>query len=186
MGFWYSDTEDRLGPWHWNGIAISLCQTVGLHREPDASLDHSQYRSSIDRHLWKHLWWCCFFRETWLSVGMGRPMRINSVHADTPKPDAKASEILYSELTDSQRRRYIPQDPENLFQLWDDLLSVTSVLSRILSVQHLAKRTLLTHSEVNGLERELRGHHKHLDCLRAGATDPVLTLHMYHFELFFE
>ncbi|KAI1025287.1 hypothetical protein LB504_010020 [Fusarium proliferatum] len=186
MGFWYSDTEDRLGPWHWNGIAISLCQTVGLHREPDASLDHSQYRSSIDRHLWKHLWWCCFFRETWLSVGMGRPMRINSVPADTPKPDANASESLYSELTDSQRRRYIPQDPENLFLLWDDLLSVTSILSRILSVQHLAKRTLSTHSEVNDLERELRGHHKHLDYLRAGATDPVLTLHMYHFELFFD
>ncbi|SCO26725.1 probable cutinase transcription factor 1 beta [Fusarium fujikuroi] len=156
MGFWYSDTEDRLGPWHWNGIAISLCQT------------------------------CCFFRETWLSVGMGRPMRINPVHADTPKPDAKASESLYSELTDSQRRRYIPEDPQSLFLLWDDLLSVTSILSRILSVQHLAKRTLSTHSEVNDLERELRNHHKHLDCLRARATDPVLTLHMYHFELFFE
>ncbi|EXL68135.1 hypothetical protein FOPG_15787 [Fusarium oxysporum f. sp. conglutinans race 2 54008] len=186
MGFWYSDTEDRLGPWHWNGIAISLCQTVGLHREPDASLNHSQYRSSIDRHLWKRLWWCCFFRETWLSVGMGRPMRIDLVHADTPKPDAKASESLYSELTDSQRRRYIPQDPENLFLLWDELLSVTSILSRILSVQHLAKRTLSTHSDVNDLERELRGHHKHLDCLRAKATDRVLTLHIHHFELFFE
>ncbi|RKL28146.1 hypothetical protein BFJ72_g12606 [Fusarium proliferatum] len=85
-----------------------------------------------------------------------------------------------------QRRRYIPQDPENLFLLWDDLLSVTSILSRILSVQQLAKRTLSTHSEVNDLERELRGHHKHLDCLRARATDPVLNLHMYHFELFFE
>ncbi|TXC12391.1 hypothetical protein FocTR4_00017271 [Fusarium oxysporum f. sp. cubense] len=186
MGFWYSDTEDRLGPWHWNGIAISLCQTVGLHREPDASLNHSQYRSSIDRDLWKHLWWCCFFRETWLSVGMGRPMRIDLAHADTPKPDAKASESLYSELTESQRRRYISEDPENLFLLWDELLSVTSILSRILSVQHLAKRTLSTHSDVNDLERELRGHHKHLDCLRARATDPVLTLHMHHFELFFD
>ncbi|RKK64370.1 hypothetical protein BFJ69_g16754 [Fusarium oxysporum] len=186
MGFWYSDTEDRLGPWHWNGIAISLCQTVGLHREPDASLNHSQYRSSIDRDLWKHLWWCCFFRETWLSVGMGRPMRIDLAHSDTPKPDAKTSESLYSELTESQRRRYIPEDPENLFLLWDELLSVTIILSRILSVQHLAKRTLSTHSDVNDLERELRGHHKHLDCLRTRATDPVLTLHMHHFELFFE
>ncbi|KAF4414861.1 fungal specific transcription factor [Fusarium acutatum] len=155
MGFWYSDTEDRLGPWHWNGIAISLCQTVGLHREPDESLDHSQYRSSIDRHLWKHLWWCCFFRETWLSVGMGRPMRINLAHTDTPRPDAKASESLYSELTDSQRRRYMPQDPENLFLLWDDLLSVTSILSKILSVQQLAKRTLSTHSDSLGNQRSV-------------------------------
>ncbi|KAG5655121.1 hypothetical protein KAF25_001894 [Fusarium avenaceum] len=159
MGFWYSDTEDRLGPWHWNGIAISLCQTVGLHREPDASLNHSQYRSSIDRDLWKNLWWCCFFRETWLSVGMGRPMRINLAHSDTPKPDAKASESLYSELTESQRRRYIPEDPENLFLLWEELLSVTTILSRILSVQHLAKRTLSTHSESLGNQRAI-GHDK--------------------------
>ncbi|KAJ3464877.1 hypothetical protein MRS44_009663 [Fusarium solani] len=186
MGFWYSDTEDRLGPWHWNGIAISLCQTVGLHRQPDASLNHSQYSSSIDRDLWRHLWWSCFFREAWLSVGMGRPMRIDLAHSDTPKPDANASENLYSGLTESQRRRYIPEDSKDLFLLWDELLSVTSILSRILAVQHLAKRTLSIHSDVDDLERELRGHHEHLDRLKARATDPVLTLHMHHFELFFE
>src|SRR5690242_1056902 len=110
MGFWYADTEDRLGPWHWNGIAISLCQTVGLHRQPDASVNNPPYSSSIDQNLWKHLWWSCFFREAWLSVGMGRPMRIDLAHSDTPKPDVNASNSLYSGLTESQRQQYIPED----------------------------------------------------------------------------
>ncbi|KAJ4011846.1 hypothetical protein NW752_004245 [Fusarium irregulare] len=186
MGFWYADTEDRLGPWHWNGIAISLCQTVGLHRQPDASVNNRPYSSSIDRNLWKHLWWSCFFRETWLSVGMGRPMRINLAHSDTPKPDINASKSLYSGLTESQRRRYIPEDPNDLFLLWDELLSVTSILSRVLAVQHLAKRTLPYPLEVDDLERVIRGHYKHLHDLKARSTHPVLTLHMHHFELFFE
>lgn len=188
MGFWYSDTEDRLGPWHWNGVAISLCQTIGLHRQPDASLlSHSQGGgSSIDRELWRHLWWSCFFREAWLSVGMGRPMRIDLAHSDTPKPDANASETLCSGLTEAQSRRYVPEGSQDLFLLWDDLLSVTSVLSRILAVQHLAKRTLSAHSDVDALECELRQHRKRLDRLRGRATDPILTLHMHHFELFFE
>ena len=186
MGFWYADTEDRLGPWHWNGIAISLCQTVGLHRQPDTSVNNRPYSSSIDRNLWKHLWWSCFFRETWLSVGMGRPMRINLAHSDTPKPDINASRSLYSGLTESQRRRYILEDPNDLFLLWDELLSVTSILSRVLAVQHLAKRTLPTPLEVDDLEREIRGHCKHLHDLKARSTHPVLTLHMHHFELFFE
>ncbi|KAH6881101.1 fungal-specific transcription factor domain-containing protein [Thelonectria olida] len=186
MGFWYSDTEDRLGPWHWNGVAISLCQSVGLHRQPDASLNPSQHGPSIDQDLWRHLWWSCFFREAWLSAGMGRPMRIDLAHSDTPKPDANASEGLCSGLTESQRHEYIPESSKDLFLLWNELLCVTSILSRILAVQYLAMRTLSSHSDIDDLERELRGHHGHLDRLTDSATDPVLTLHMHHFELFFE
>ncbi|PKY05855.1 hypothetical protein P168DRAFT_310028 [Aspergillus campestris IBT 28561] len=186
MGFWYADTEDRIGPWHWNGVAISLCQSIGLHRQPDASFNGSQNGPSVNRDLWMHLWWSCFFREAWLSVGMGRPMRIDLEHSDTQRPDASASERLCSGLTEAQRQEYLPDNPHDLFLLWDELLCVTSILSRILTVQHLAKRTLFSQSDVIDLDRELRGHHGHLDYLRAGATEPVLTLHMHHFELFFE
>jgi hypothetical protein len=113
-------------------------------------------------------------------------MRIDLAHSDTPKPDANASESLYSGLTESQSLRYIPEGSKDLFFLWDDLLSVTSILSTILAVQHLAKRTLSDHSDVDDLECELRQHRTHLDRLKARPTDPILTLHMHHFELFFE
>lgn len=113
-------------------------------------------------------------------------MRIDLEHSDTPKPDADATERLYSGLTESQRRLYIPESSKELFLLWNELLGVTSILSRILAVQHLAKRTLSSHSDVDHLDHELRGHHMYLDRLRTSATDPVLTLHMHHFELFFE
>lgn len=113
-------------------------------------------------------------------------MRIDLAHSDTPKPDTNTSKSLYSRLTESQRRQYIPEESDDLFLLWHELLSVTSILSRILAVQHLAKRTLHTPPEVHDLEREIRGHYEHLHDLKARANHPVLTLHLHHFELFFE
>lgn len=113
-------------------------------------------------------------------------MRIDLEHSDTAKPDADATERLYSGLTESQRRLYIPESHKELFLLWNDLLCVTGILSQILAVQHLAKQVFPGHSDVDHLDHELRGHHMYLDRLKTSAIDPVLTLHMHHFELFFE
>jgi len=113
-------------------------------------------------------------------------MRIDLAHSDTPKPDANVYEGLYSALTESQRQEYIPESSKDLFLLWDELLCVTSILSRILATQYLATRTLSSHSDVDHVERELRRHYEVLDRLKASTTNPVLTLHMHHFELFLE
>ena len=113
-------------------------------------------------------------------------MRIDLEHSDTAKPHADATECLYSGLTESQRRLYISESHKELFLLWNDLLGVTGILSQILAVQHLAKQVLPAHSDVDNLDHELRGHHVYLDRLKTSAIDPVLTLHMHHFELFFE
>ncbi|KAF2826040.1 hypothetical protein CC86DRAFT_446535 [Ophiobolus disseminans] len=68
MGFWYADTEDRTGPWHWNGVAISLLWfSVGIGRpmrihladcdtplpQADESDQQSKYLSASfrERHL---------------------------------------------------------------------------------------------------------------------------------------
>ena len=117
-------------------------------------------------------------------------MRIDLEHSDTAKPDADATERLYSGLTESQHRLYIPESHKELFffffLLWNDLLGVTGILSQILAVQHFANQVLPAHSDVDNLDHELRGHHVYLDRLKTSAIDPVLTLYMHHFELFFE
>jgi hypothetical protein len=43
MGFWHSALDEHIQPWYWTGIAISLCQVLGLHRD----LDSSKYNLSI-------------------------------------------------------------------------------------------------------------------------------------------
>jgi hypothetical protein len=53
------------------GVAISLSQSVGIHRDPGCSRIHPSQRA-----LWRRLWWCCFSRDRSLALGMGRPCRI--------------------------------------------------------------------------------------------------------------
>lgn len=106
MDFWYADTEDRTGPWHWNGVAISLCQSIGLHRKADTSLRHERFISAIDIRLWQHLWWSCFYREAWFSDGMGRPMRIHLAEFNTKTPEMEEAE---DQLESLLREEYFPE-----------------------------------------------------------------------------
>lgn len=103
LGFWFGISYDRMDGWHWTGMAISLAQTMGLHRNPSgASVPEFQHLS------WKRLWWCLFYRDRWTSLGMGRPLRINMGDCDvrplistdlggltqTPDLGEKSTEIL--------------------------------------------------------------------------------------------
>ncbi len=182
MGFWYADTEDRTGPWHWIGVAISLCQTVGLHRRPD-SIARS-VSASLER-LWRQIWWACIFRDTWFSVGMGRPMHINLDDCDTPMPDANDSDELLRGIPDTTRKKYLPDAVEDLSRLWVELLRLTIVLAGVLSTHYRVGRTELSISEVEQAERKI------IACCRSGdslksSCDRTVSLHIHHLELYLE
>lgn len=77
MGYWLGNSQDRTDSWHWIGVAISLSQSAGLHRDRGpASISPTQ------RRLWKRIWWCCFCRDRCISLGMGRPIRIRVADCD--------------------------------------------------------------------------------------------------------
>ncbi|WKT42152.1 hypothetical protein QSH57_006958 [Fusarium oxysporum f. sp. vasinfectum] len=111
MGHFYADAEDRLGPWHWNGIAISLSHTIGIH------MLTSPARNGI-RPLWRRIWWCIYYREVWLSMGQGRPMRISLDHCSTPMPG------LYdtSPSCSPEYQHYAPKELGILFGIWLKLI----------------------------------------------------------------
>ncbi|KAK2678663.1 hypothetical protein RAB80_007403, partial [Fusarium oxysporum f. sp. vasinfectum] len=111
MGHFYADAEDRLGPWHWNGIAISLSHTIGIH------MLTSPARNGI-RPLWRRIWWCIYYREVWLSMGQGRPMRISLDHCSTPMPG------LYdtSPNCSPEYQHYAPEELGILFGIWLKLI----------------------------------------------------------------
>lgn len=75
MGFWYSDTQDRTGPLHWIGVAISLCQSAGLHRKSSLAINRSTTDTNV---LWRQLWWACVYRDAWYAVGQGKADAISS------------------------------------------------------------------------------------------------------------
>lgn len=85
MGYWLGNAHDRMDSWHWVGIAISLSQSVGFHRDVGcARIPASQ------RALWRRIWWCCFYRDRSISLGMGRACRI----------DLKDCDVQYLSLDD--------------------------------------------------------------------------------------
>ncbi|CAI7635463.1 Transcription factor [Penicillium manginii] len=186
MGFWYSDTEDRTGSWHWNGVAISLCQTIGLHRQPDSSRKHSKAISMSDIRLWRQIWWSCFYREAWFSAGMGRPMRINLADCSNPMPDPNDSGSLLTGITESIQQKYLPEGTGDLAKLWTELLALTVSLAKILSWQNRAERTPPSRSEIQHMDDNIRQYYFRKEYAIAHRQSHVVSLHAYHVELYLE
>jgi Fungal specific transcription factor domain len=184
MSFWYSDTEDRTGPLHWIGVAISLCQTSGLHRRPNTSTSTSE--DVIRRQqLWRHIWWACVYRDVWYSMGMGKPMRINLDDCDTEMPSSARDYEVLAEIPDTVRIKYIPPGMDELSRLWLDLLKLTVALSSILSTHYRVRRVENAPAAVEVAEAQV------LDCRLPRdrlfrLDDSVVWLHAQHFELYTE
>lgn len=80
MTYWYETPDDQKDSHHWMGIAVSLAQTIGLHRNPEKSASIEPAR----RKLWKRIWWSTYMRDRLIALGMRRPTRIKTGDFDVP------------------------------------------------------------------------------------------------------
>lgn len=132
LGFYHSDDDAHAEPWYWTGIAISLCQIMGLHRPP-----HSAPRSPRDerqQRLWRRLWWCCLFRDRWLSLTLGRPLRINLDDCDVPEPVAADLLCDTTDLPQQVPAIYTPSDLPQLAEDWVKLIRLSKMLGDVLAL----------------------------------------------------
>ncbi|KFY43046.1 hypothetical protein V494_02120 [Pseudogymnoascus sp. VKM F-4513 (FW-928)] len=174
MGHWYTSTDDRAGPWHWTGIAIGLSHTVGLHQLSDGA-----------RPFWRRLWWSLYCREVWLSLGLGRPIRIALEDSDTTSPGTCDADALSPELiggTTSQK--YLPEELGHLFEMWLDLVRLTVSLGTVLLKTYKARGVKQSRADIERCETELRA--SHWAYSRSSNPSRVLASHTYLFKLYFE
>lgn len=146
LAFYHSEKDLHTQPWYWSGIAISHCQIMGLHRPPVTTDE----RSSVDgrkRSIWRRLWWCCFFRDRWLSLTLGRPLRINLDDCTVPSPVAADLLIDVADMPAILAATYIPADYSQLAQDWVLLMHVSKLLGEVLalSFRPSARKTTLRH-----------------------------------------
>jgi hypothetical protein len=80
MTSWYETPDDQKDSHHWMGIAVSLAQTIGLHRNPEKSTSMEPAKQK----LWKRIWWSTYMRDRLIALGMRRPTRIKSGDFDVP------------------------------------------------------------------------------------------------------
>lgn len=180
MSHWYISTEDRTGPWHWSGIAISLSHTIGLHRQPMLT---GQASRGIPV-FWRRLWWSIYCREVWLSLGHGRPMRVSLDDSDVPLPGPEDTAFLSAEARFEGSQKYLPGDLDTLSKVWLSLVGVTRVLGTILSTNYTAKGTKPSKEELEQSENEIRECY----CLppESFSQSRVVASHIYQFKLFLQ
>lgn len=184
MAFWYSDTQESAGPTHWLGIAIDLCQLMGFHRtlRLSSSTPFATHRQS----LFRRIWWSCFMRDRWLSLGLGRPPKIHLEDCDVEMPIPEDVTAEWSTLNENLRARYMPSGMERHAQVWVKLIQLSSTLGGILhDVYRKSSRNKDASIEC------VQKHELEIEKCRLPAVDPNeepddVALNKYQFQLLFE
>ncbi|OLN81301.1 Cutinase transcription factor 1 beta 3 [Colletotrichum chlorophyti] len=181
MSHWYNSTDDRSGPWHWNGIAISLSHTIGLHR---LRLPANQGLSQGTKPFWRRLWWSLYTREVWLSLGLGRPMRVALDDFDTTMPAACDVDILSPDIAGNLGQKYLPVGMEFLFDTWIAFVGLTVALSNVLATNYRAKGVKPSRADIERSESQIREFQSKIP--DGGTQSRVVASHIYQFKLYFE
>lgn len=182
LGVWHSEEGGHLEPWYWTGIAVSLCQMLGLHRDPDASKFNSMI-TDRQRHLWRRLWWTCFSRDRWLSLTLGRPLRINLDDSDTPLPSPGD---LLSDIDTAQEPivgSFLPDDLARLANYWVTFIHLSRLLGAVLTLNYQVRfRPSL--QQTDALEADI------LQCKLPDPYEPsstrISTFYAYHLQLHYQ
>jgi hypothetical protein len=124
LSFWFEDGEDIKQSWYWSSIAISIAQTLGLHREIKVVAAQT---SIAQRSLWRNIWHCCVYRDVWLAFGMGRPLRIQTSDCIAFLPGDGIG-CFSDELVLHGKELYSTQEAEGFGESWKTLISLSSVL----------------------------------------------------------
>ncbi|KAF4979171.1 hypothetical protein FZEAL_4544 [Fusarium zealandicum] len=133
MGHWHADAEDRFEAWHWTGIAISLCQTAGLHCSLGGSTKKSSQLTEARERLCRRIWWTCIYRDRWLSMVKGRPVRIRLEDGDMSPATVEDMEHDIRQLPDTVKAAYFPYDSRRVSSLWCKQVEIGLLLGNILT-----------------------------------------------------
>lgn len=182
LGFWHSET-DHVQPWYWTGISVNICQILGLYRNPDTTR-YNAYITDRQRHLWRRLWWTCLFRDRWLSLTLGRPMRIDLNDCDMPMPSAMDLLSDVDGISPSVAAVFIPPDLPQMAQHWVTLVEMSKLLGSVLKLNYQTLRSVPTLSQVEALEAEISL------CRLPDQPEPGLsrpaTFYVYHLQLHYQ
>lgn len=183
LGFWHSETDQHVQPWYWTGISVGLCQILGLHRNPDATRRNSAITDQ-QRHLWRRLWWTCFFRDRWLSLTLGRPMRIDLSDCDVPMASAADLQSDVAGIPPSTAATFIPPDLPWMAQHWVTLIKMSKILGAVLKLNYQTLRDRPSLARVEALEAEIMLCHPPADVEPGLSCEAVF--YVYHLQLHYQ
>lgn len=78
LSFWGPQPHSHWNPCSWIGFGVTFAVSLGIHRSAASS-----NAPRGDKGLLRRLWWLLVVRDTYCSVLLGRPFRINLTQSDT-------------------------------------------------------------------------------------------------------
>ncbi|KIX99871.1 uncharacterized protein Z520_04507 [Fonsecaea multimorphosa CBS 102226] len=186
LSYWYPDLEDLDGACYWIGAAIHFCTGIGLHREPSYSrLPRCPFPPS-QIALWRRLWWCSYYRDAWICLGTGRPMRVHLDDCDLQLPSVHDVVDDVKNLSPELREAFLPPDLEELAELWLKFLRLSIKLEDALVLHYRPRRPPLSlpqleadYADVSQLLESLPP----VDIIE-NRSSRTLMLHMSHFRCY--
>lgn len=142
LASWYVDLDERDGSWFWSGTAIAICHTMGLHRASIYEHMNPAPFSSQLRCMWRRIWWACFFRESWLAMGLGRPVRVHYEDCDEELPTKPQIMDDLRGMPEHLHERYLPPDVDVVVESWLILVSLGTQLNQILTMHYRPRSKL--------------------------------------------
>ena len=133
LGYWHPDSQDRFEAWHWTGIAISMSQSMGLHRSSFGDLPRGPLPADRMR-LARRIWWSCLVRDRWLAFIKGRPMRIDLEDCDMPLPSPSDVAEDLDAIPQQVKEKCIVYSSNVVGELWSGLVRLSILLGRILRI----------------------------------------------------
>ncbi|KAI8720002.1 Zn(2)-C6 fungal-type domain-containing protein [Fusarium sp. LHS14.1] len=183
LSFWHSDRDRLSQPWYWSGVAVSLCQIIGLHRNPD-SVRLNPLINPRRRRMWRRLWGGCLFRDRWLSMTLGRPMRIRLGDCDMPFPTVEDLLGDVAEIPSSLRDAYLPQDLDRLAKYWPILLQLSRLLGDVTVLCYQPNNPPPSLEQCECLEAELSQHC--IPDVNNGEESQLERFYYYHAQLHYQ
>lgn len=148
MSMWYERWDDRKHTWYWTGQALSLAQSMNLHREfQGPCIDVAKQR------LHRRLWWSLYIRDRLIALGTRRPLRIRD---DEFNLSMLTIEDFEPEITDASMTKWFSVEPAGRdsahgrisTSMCIALAKLCVSIGRVLSTQYtvLGSRSVMTNS----------------------------------------
>lgn len=130
MSFWGGGPNNYWNFYSWISTAVTIAETLGIHRSLAGTHMHP-----CDRSLLKRLWWILVVRDTACATLVGRPFRINLDHSDVDplKPDDFSNDVAVA-LTPAADQATPEQLSHHVFGLYQvQIVNLCLILRRIIT-----------------------------------------------------
>lgn len=138
MTYWFGSPSDGKDCYHWMGIAVSISQREGLHRDPDKSKSINQ----STKRLRKRVWWSIYMRDKIIALFMRRPTMVKDDDFDVPMLEMDDFKCLASSTASSRIPAWFKLvcSAEKQYRaaiLCIEMTKLCTILSKVLSIQYL-------------------------------------------------